>query len=271
MKVNHFIFVLIVLLNAPVFSQNFNLIIHTLDEGNKTVLPGVMLEIQDKNDLTKIAEISSNENGMAKTILAKGKSYKIYATKAMYETVEHELDATVIRVGADESVLLKFKRLPGNTEESNIYNKQEPVLEKADTLKSNHLMGKDSLDNHQNEEGIESIGLSNTSDMKKVKKEREIVFIEPETKNNSHELPADFSGFSLVIKNSPFYLSNNHGIFVNNKDVYVYKNEDRMILYMTGIFEQFEEAQEYLKEKIRTKYPKAYVVEFENGIMKKNK
>ena len=79
-------------------------------------------------------------------------------------------------------------------------------------------------------------------------------------------VPAEYSGYKIVIHFSRFQLPPEHPVLKENPDLFDYQTSDRNHLYMIGHYESLEQARQALKSRVSQNYPQAYVAGFEKGI-----
>ncbi|MCO6492535.1 MAG: hypothetical protein J5I98_29225 [Phaeodactylibacter sp.] len=80
-----------------------------------------------------------------------------------------------------------------------------------------------------------------------------------------YKIPESYSGFRIEIKRVDKPLAASHDIFFQHGKVFAEKLKDGTFSYLLGDFSDAEEANKFLGDFLKQRYPKARVVEYEAG------
>jgi len=78
-------------------------------------------------------------------------------------------------------------------------------------------------------------------------------------------LPAGYSGYRVEFVNSPYELPGSHEIFFKHGRITLDQQKDGSFSYLLGAFNEFKDADDFLKNIMIRQYPKAKVVHYKKG------
>ncbi len=80
------------------------------------------------------------------------------------------------------------------------------------------------------------------------------------------KLPANYTGFKVLLISSSKVLGPSHSVLSNYEDVCVQKDDNGGFHYLVGDFRNGNQAQKFLENKVSDKLPSARIIHFQSGV-----